>query len=109
MLQREGAALGLSRDTRYVGALFNNFLVILIHDRTSFFLSLSLQMETGFSPDQRIVVSNSGTQEPATPNSCCKATRTPLLLVLVICALESGVTSHILERMSKRRLILGIP
>ena len=98
-----------------------NFLMILICGRTSFFPSLSLQMETGFSPGQRIVASNSGTQEPGTPNSCCKVTRTPsfllhpapavaaLLLVLVICALESGATSHILERRIKRGLILGIP
>merc|ERR1711964_117985 len=43
--------------------------------RTLSSLSLLLQMETGFSPDPGTAVFNSGTPEPATPNSCCKATR----------------------------------
>jgi glucose repression regulatory protein TUP1 len=43
--------------------------------RILFFLLLLLLMETGFFPDLKTVVSNSGTLEPVTHSLCCKVTR----------------------------------
>jgi glucose repression regulatory protein TUP1 len=43
--------------------------------RILFFLLLLLLMETGFFPDLKTVVSNSGTLEPVIHSLCCKVTR----------------------------------
>lgn len=48
---------------------------ILILFRTSSSQLRSLQTDNGFFPDPRIEEFNSGTQEPAAPSSCYKATR----------------------------------
>ena len=65
-------------------------------------------MERGFYQDPRTEESNSGILELATPNLCCKATRTLSfpwllahlavlsLLALAICEQESGATSHLM-------------
>jgi hypothetical protein len=79
---------------------------ILTYNRTSFSLSLSHLMETGFCQDLKTAVSNSGTRELATRNSCCRGTRTllsllrlalavaALLLDLATCGPGSGAISH---------------
>lgn len=51
----------------------------LTFHRTSFSQSLLLPMELGSSPAPKIVVFNSGIQEPVTRNWCCKVTRTASL------------------------------
>lgn len=108
MRQRVGVASGPLRVTRYVNSI--NFIDIRFTNtskRTSFYPLRLRPMETGFSPAPKTAVSNSGTPELVTLNSCCRATRTassqwhqvqavdPSPPVAEICGHESGVTSHI--------------